>query len=338
MTPTRPTAPTEPRYYTVSQAAARLGVSRITIWRWIRDGHLPAMRFGPRTTRVKREDVERALARIEESGSRSSRPETGIGGDGEPRPASPFLVGLHAAAHSVRFYADDADLIEVAAEFIGTGLSSGDTAIVAASEPHRIGVEARLREWGLDLDAAIAGGRYTSPDAAEMLDRFLVAGTPDAERYAETVRAIVAGLDRSRPVRQFGEVSPLLAARGNSAAAVRLEQLANELQSQIPFSRLCAYRIGDFAADAVGDLSDICSAHDVIIPVESYAQLLTERDRSHAVVALQQRVHWLETQLDERQREIDELRQALAAEQEAHQEALIVQSNRDGIFPITAYD
>src|SRR4051794_13157819 len=100
MTPTGPKATTASNYYTVSQATARLGVSRISIWRWIRDGHLPAMRLGPRTTRIKREDIERALAQIEASSSRSWLSETGTGGAGESRPSSPFLAGAHAAAHS----------------------------------------------------------------------------------------------------------------------------------------------------------------------------------------------------------------------------------------------
>jgi excisionase family DNA binding protein len=41
-------------YYSISQAAALLGVSRVSIWRWIRAGHLPVSRLGHRTTRIKR--------------------------------------------------------------------------------------------------------------------------------------------------------------------------------------------------------------------------------------------------------------------------------------------
>ncbi len=333
MTPTRPKAATESSYLTVSQAAARLGVSRITIWRWVRDGYLPAMRLGPRTTRIKREDIERALIQLEAAGPRSWLPEAGTGIDGSPRPSSPFLRGPHAAAHSVQFYDDDATLIEVAADFIGTGLSAGDTAIVLATESHRSGVEGRLRERGMDLDSAVAGGRYTAPDAAEMLARVMVSETPDAERYAETVGVMQAGLDLSRPIRLFGEMVTLLAAQGNSAAAVQLERLGNELPRRGRISRLCAYHIGDFGADATDALSEVCSAHEVVMPAGSYAQLLTERDRSHAVVTLQQKMHWLEARLDERQRVEDELRQALAAEQAAHQETIAARRKHDEIVP-----
>jgi hypothetical protein len=237
--------------------------------------------------------------------------------DGSLRPSSPFLSGPRAAAHAVQFYTDDATLIEVAADYIGAGLSAGDTAIVLATESHRLGVEARLREWGIDLDTAIAGGRYTASDAAAMLARIMVAGSPDAARYLETASAIRASLDSSRPARQFGEMSPLLNAQGNSAAAIHLEHLATDLARQRPFARLCAYSIGDFGPDAAGALSDVCAAHDVVIPSKSTAPLLTERDCSHAIVALQQRVHWLETQLEERRWLDDKARHDPPAEQDA---------------------
>jgi excisionase family DNA binding protein len=52
-------ATTEERtYYTVPEAARVLGVSRATVWRWIKAERLPAQRVGPRILRVRRADVE----------------------------------------------------------------------------------------------------------------------------------------------------------------------------------------------------------------------------------------------------------------------------------------
>src|SRR5712692_10824187 len=48
-------------YYSVSQAAALLGVSRMSIWRWVRSGRLPVARFGHRTARIRREDLDRLV-------------------------------------------------------------------------------------------------------------------------------------------------------------------------------------------------------------------------------------------------------------------------------------
>src|SRR5947207_5390603 len=51
-----------PSYYSLSQAAALLGVSRMSIWRWVRAGRLPVARLGHRTVRIRREDLERLMA------------------------------------------------------------------------------------------------------------------------------------------------------------------------------------------------------------------------------------------------------------------------------------
>lgn len=58
----------EPRkYYTVSQAAEELDVSRSTIWRWIGEGRVNVYRPGPRTVRIRAEDLEALV-----TGGRSS--------------------------------------------------------------------------------------------------------------------------------------------------------------------------------------------------------------------------------------------------------------------------
>jgi PAS domain S-box-containing protein/excisionase family DNA binding protein len=50
-------------YYTIAQAMAILGVSRSTLWRWIRSGKLTAYKAGLRSTRIKRADLEAVLRR-----------------------------------------------------------------------------------------------------------------------------------------------------------------------------------------------------------------------------------------------------------------------------------
>src|SRR5947209_3458825 len=61
----------ERRYYSISQAAALLGVSRVSIWRWVRDGRLPVARLGHRTARIKQEDLDALLLRGGANGPRS---------------------------------------------------------------------------------------------------------------------------------------------------------------------------------------------------------------------------------------------------------------------------
>src|SRR5438270_12554615 len=63
--------PASRSYLSISQAAELLGVSRVSIWRWIRAGHLPVVRLGHRTVRIKREDLERLPIHIGPSGYRT---------------------------------------------------------------------------------------------------------------------------------------------------------------------------------------------------------------------------------------------------------------------------
>ena len=52
-------------YKTIREAAELLDVSRTTVWRWIREGRLPAYRAGSRTIRIKAEDLERRVQLVE---------------------------------------------------------------------------------------------------------------------------------------------------------------------------------------------------------------------------------------------------------------------------------
>src|SRR5947199_3796807 len=78
----------ERSYYSSSQAGALLGVSRVSIWRWIRAGQLPVIRLGHRTVRIAHADLEQLLV---PSGSAGSGP--GVGG----APAAAALAGNRTA-------------------------------------------------------------------------------------------------------------------------------------------------------------------------------------------------------------------------------------------------
>ncbi|MGH8630349.1 MAG: MEDS domain-containing protein, partial [Burkholderiales bacterium] len=289
-------------YCTVSQAAALLGVSRVSIWRWIRDGHLPAIRMGQRITRIRQKDLEHVRVQSQSTGSPSwlaqqnqaahANSPSGLEQQtaAAPRPASD---------HAVQFYETDAFLLDAVTRFIGEALRAGDVGIVVATKPHRDSLARRLRVARLDLDDVVGHGRFISLDATEMLSRFIVKGMPDAERFAAEIGSVVARAARTgRRVHLFGEMVSLLVAEENYAAAVRLEALWNEIQRREDFSLLCAYPIGQLGAQALTDvLGDICAAHAHVIPAESFTALPTEHERARAVVALQQQARWLQSQV-----------------------------------------
>ena len=48
----------EGEFYTVAEAARALGISPVTVWRWIEAEKLPAYRVGPRNIRIRKDDVQ----------------------------------------------------------------------------------------------------------------------------------------------------------------------------------------------------------------------------------------------------------------------------------------
>ncbi len=62
-----------PHFYTISEAARVLEVSRSTVWRWVRSGYLAARRIGPRTIRINREEVDRFMRPAQDDGRESRR-------------------------------------------------------------------------------------------------------------------------------------------------------------------------------------------------------------------------------------------------------------------------
>ncbi len=148
-----------------------------------------------------------------------------------------------ASRHTVDFYTDDTRLSDSVAGFLADGLQRGESAIVIATPGHRRDVRSQLVAQGIDLAAAEREDRYIPIDATATLARFMVAGSPDGRRFAQTMRATIARASGSsgRPVRAFGEMVALLWAHGNKSSTLRLEQLWNGLARQVPLALHCAY-------------------------------------------------------------------------------------------------
>lgn len=296
----------EGSYYNMSQAAALLGVSRMTLWRWVQSGRLPAARLGHRTVRISRADLNQVLL---DSGLRRS-----AGGDAESLLAAQSTDGSAMSnatpQHAVQFYDTDAFLLDAVTRFLAIGLRAGELAIVVATPAHRAALEGCLHAEGLDLCAARAAGGYVALDAAETLAEFMVTGTPDSIRFNEVIGGLITQAGSNRPVRIFGEMVALLAADGEYAAALRLEALWNALQQRQAFTLLCAYPLHEFGDAAGGDnLGPVCAAHSRVIPTESYTTVASEADRLAAIVALQQRAQRLEAEIAERKRAEAQLRE-----------------------------
>ncbi len=222
------------------------------------------------------------------------------------------------SAHVVQFYGEAEFLLDELSRFIGTALGAGEAAVVIATREHREGLAARLNAWGLDTTRAIAQGRYIALDAAETLAKITPGGWPDAVRFAEVIGGVIARVSalshgEPRHIAAFGEMVALLCAAGKADAAIRLEQLWNELAQTYCFSLRCAYPMSSFCREEHGELLlKVCAEHSAVIPGESYTALLSQDERLRSIVHLQQKAQALETEIAERRRVEEQLRRSQA--------------------------
>ena len=211
-----------------------------------------------------------------------------------PSASLPHCPVSNQRGHIVQFYEDDAYLVEAVSRFVGAALAVGDAGVVIATKAHRLAIDGLLRARGVDLAKVVNQGRFFALDAKETLSRFLINGQPDANRFKKIIGKVldqaasaVAG-ERSR-IAAFGEMVNLLWANGQYEAALRLEQLWNELSLTHSFSLLCAYPISGFGSrkDSEAFLK-ICGEHETVFPTENYGLLATDQDRLRKIAELQQ--------------------------------------------------
>jgi DNA-binding NarL/FixJ family response regulator len=172
--------------------------------------------------------------------------------------------------HEAGFYSDDARLLHGFTQFIGAALKSGSAVIVIATESHRDSLLLRLQAHGLDIGAAIEQGTYISLDAAETLSTFMVNDQPDPVRFqkavSDTIVAAAKAVKGERPrVVACGECAPLLWARGNTEAAIRVEHLWDEIAKTYNLDTLCGYPLGGLQSEPDSHIFQrICAAHSAV--------------------------------------------------------------------------
>jgi signal transduction histidine kinase len=223
---------------------------------------------------------------------------------------------MHINTHAVHFYEEDSFLLDSLSQLIGTALVAGDTAIVVATAAHRDGLAKRLKARGLDLEMIARLGRYCTLDAAETLPAFMLNDAPDASlfnafagHFLSSVRAAAKG--GSQRLVLFGEMVYLLWSEGKIEAALKLEQLWNDLARTHAFQLHCAYPMKSFDHEEHGQaFRNICAEHSHVVPTETYTALANDDDRLRHITLLQQRARTAEAEVAGRLRAEEALRRS----------------------------
>jgi hypothetical protein len=176
--------------------------------------------------------------------------------------------------HTVQLYSDLGFLTSAVSHYAAAGLERGEAVIFVATPAHREAFAQRLGARGFDVRPLCERGQLTVLDAAETLSRFMVNGSPKAGLFAPLMHGV---MDRAQAggryprIRAYGEMVNLLWQRGELAAALRLEELWNDLGKTRPFALHCAYAMDAFdRATCCGALGRVHHVHSCLIPVEDY--------------------------------------------------------------------
>jgi hypothetical protein len=171
--------------------------------------------------------------------------------------------------HNVQFCTDDAVFLEGCTRFVAAALRTGDAAIAIVTKSHWDDLLERLRPKDLDIDGAVRRGTYIWQDARETLSTIMVNRMPDSVLFLDRLRGLVesasrATKEKSTRVAICGERTGLLWAEGKTDAAIRLEQLSNELRKTHQVDILCAYAFGLPTLTDERAFGSICAEHSAV--------------------------------------------------------------------------
>lgn len=225
------------------------------------------------------------------------------------------------APHLVQFYETDEFLAGAVTDFLCAGAGGDEPMLLVVSEAHRSLLVERLARTGVDVAKATADGRLTVLDARDTLALFMRDGRPDAALFEQHVGGEIAALLRlgpSRRVRAFGEMVDVLWREDQADAAIRLEELWNELQQKHAFSLFCAYLMGNFPES--GDRHEVARLHSHVLPAEAQhgehahslsAELLQRQEVERALRNALRQQRLAETALRSSEQQLKEVTDAL---------------------------
>jgi hypothetical protein len=171
------------------------------------------------------------------------------------------------AVHEAQFYLKDKILLDHLVPFIAAALNRGDPAVIVATKAHQDALVQRLMMEGLDMEEASNAGRYVAVDALGTLSVFMVNDMPEPARFFRIASGLIEESIKTAKTAHprlavFGEWVSVLCNKGNAGAAIRLEQLWNQLTAHYDLDLLCGYEMGSMNPQQhADDFNNICAEH-----------------------------------------------------------------------------
>lgn len=187
--------------------------------------------------------------------------------------------------HLAQFYADDSrQLARNVSKYFTDGFDAGCTAVLLATKDHQDAILADLSDHQWSPDALQREGLLHIFDAEQTLQRIVIDGWPDPERFETIVVKAVRDSAARMPnagVRAFGEIVGLLWECKQFPAAIRLEQMWNNFQSRERFGLFCAYPVDLLGCDFdVGIIDPLLCAHTHVVSNDGSSRLRAAIDHA----------------------------------------------------------
>ena len=153
---------------------------------------------------------------------------------------------LNSRRHEAVFYSDDELLTDEWTSIAEDTLNAGATFILVAFEARRNSLRAKLDALGVNVAGAVSDGRYVSLSVAEVTSKWMINGRLDQTRFWAAVTPVMLAAARASTAEQpqvvaCGECAPSLCANGDAEAAIRLEQLWDEVAQTYHLDVFCGY-------------------------------------------------------------------------------------------------
>ena len=157
-------------------------------------------------------------------------------------------------SHEVQFYSDDESFLDGFTRYIEAALLKGNAVILVTTGSHQKSLLHSLQGHGANIPALIEQGRCLPLDVADILSTFMVNDLPDPARFSRVVGDLIATAAKAtagKPSRVTicGECASILWAEGNTDAAIRVEQLCDQLTKRYQMDILCGFSFSSFYRD-----------------------------------------------------------------------------------------
>ena len=215
--------------------------------------------------------VSRRLASPVRAGEVDSPDSSNLRGEAVTVPAIPLLLNREVSrCHEVFFYTDDSLVLDRFARCLSAALSAGGAAIFIGTATHRIKILERLHAANPDTRTAIRQGRYVGLNAAEFISNFMASEMPDPDRFLKIVDDLVVAMRKGATqerlrVSACGECAHSLWVQGKADAAIRLEELWNQIAKTHNVDILCGYSIESLRCEEDSyTFRRICEEHSAV--------------------------------------------------------------------------